>query len=279
MVEFDLPPESDALRSVDGRARLCAVSYLNTLPLVWGMLHGEQRGRFQLQFRLPSECAELLAARRVDAGLVPVAEIPRLGLKAIAESGIACEGAVRSILLVSKCRPSRIRSLAADSSSRTSVMLARIVLSKAYGIRPLVFSTAPDLSTMLSRADAALIIGDPALRLNTQELPYDVLDLGLEWKRLTGLPMVFALWAGHDEVLNEAIAPALHASQEFGLERMPEIAFQSAAAHGVSVETALEYLSRHIVFRIGDRERDGLKLFEEYAAEVGAADNRTKVTA
>src|SRR5829696_4773005 len=115
-------------------SRVCAVSYLNTQPLVWGMLHGKQQNRFELTFCVPAECADRLAAGTADIGIVPCAELPRLGLEIIRGTGIACHGPVRSILLISRVPPGQIRTLATDSSSRTSVMLARILLAKRFGV-------------------------------------------------------------------------------------------------------------------------------------------------
>src|SRR5207248_359598 len=104
----------------------------------------------------------------------------------------ACRGPVRSILLIAKCPAPEIRTLAADTSSRTSVELARVILSRRYGAMPVRIPHAPDLPAMLRAADAALIIGDPALALDPAHLPYRVYDLGAEWVEMTGLPMVFA---------------------------------------------------------------------------------------
>src|SRR5690242_9592708 len=165
------------------KPRVCAVSFLNTVPLVWGMLHGEQRDLFDLSFAIPSECANRLADGRADIGIVPAVELNRQRLYILRGTGIACRGPVRSILLISKAPFSQIRSLATDSSSRTSVMLARIILSKKYGAEPELLSHPPDLSSMLQTCDAALIIGDPALLLDPAALPYRVLDLGDEWTR------------------------------------------------------------------------------------------------
>src|SRR5688572_30479547 len=106
--------------SLSSAPRVCAVSFLNTVPLVWGMLHGEQKGAFDLSFSVPSVCADRLASGEVDIGIVPCAELPRLGMEIIPDVGIACRGAVRSILLISKVDPRRIATLASDSSSRTS---------------------------------------------------------------------------------------------------------------------------------------------------------------
>ena len=149
------------------------------------MLHGAERGRFELSFSVPSECADRLAAGAADIGIVPSVELPRLNLELIPGAGIACRGAVRSILLISKVRPERVRVLAADSSSRTSVALARILLARRHGAQPVVRSCPPDLAGMLEAADAALIIGDPALRVEIEGLPYAVHDLGQEWVEWT----------------------------------------------------------------------------------------------
>lgn len=168
--------------------RVSAVSYLNTLPLVWGFLHGPQQGAVELSFSVPAVCADKLASGDADFGIVPCAELPRLNAVPLRDVGIACRGPVRSILLVSKVPPASIRKLAADSSSRTSVRLTRIVLEQKYGCRPEVTRAAPDLDRMLADADAALIIGDPALRLDPSTLPYRSLDLGQEWVEMTDLP-------------------------------------------------------------------------------------------
>jgi predicted solute-binding protein len=153
------------------KLRVCAVSFLNTSPLVWGMLHGPQRGLFELDFRIPSGCADQLASGAADIGIVPSFELTRQNLEVIPGAGIACHGAVRSILLISKRPAPQIRTLAVDTSSRTSVQLARVILERRYGADFVSIPHAPDLETMLRTADAALIIGDPALRLEPARLP------------------------------------------------------------------------------------------------------------
>src|SRR5215510_1913805 len=129
------------------------------------MLHGPQRGLFKLDFRTPAGCADQLASGSADIGIVPSFELTRQDLEIIPGTGIACHGAVRSILLISREPAAEIRTLAADSSSRTSVELARVILERRYGATPESISHAPDLEAMLRVADAALIIGDPALRI------------------------------------------------------------------------------------------------------------------
>ena len=129
---------------------MCAVSYLNTVPLVWGLLKDPaQAGIFDLRFAVPSACADQLASGDADIGIVPVIEMARQNLAYFRETGIASYGPVRSILLISKVPFGKIRKLATDSGSRTSVMLSRIILAEKYSVEPQVISHPPDLAAML----------------------------------------------------------------------------------------------------------------------------------
>jgi chorismate dehydratase len=247
--------------------RLCSVDYLNSAPLVWGLLHGPPQDLFDLTFRIPSECADLVASGAVDIGNIPVIEMSRQNLEMVPGVGVAARGAVRSILLVSKRPLAQIRTLAADSSSRTSVTLTRIVLSRRYGVEPLFLPSAPDLAAMLDRADAALIIGDPALRVEPSSLPYRVADLGQEWTEMTGLPMVFAVWAGHKRHITPAVVKALNDSCRYGREHLEDIVKIDAPARGIPTELARDYLTRNIVNELGAREYEGLELYLRYARE------------
>jgi chorismate dehydratase len=247
--------------------RVCAVSYLNTVPLVWGLLHGPQRGLFDVSFCLPSECSERLAAGGAEIGIVPSIEAARQELAIIPGAGIACHGPVRSILLVTKVSPQRIRTLATDSSSRSSAVLARIVLDRRYGAQPRVVSMPPDLSNMLQAADAALVIGDPALRLKPELLPFTTLDLGGEWWEMTGLPMVFAVWACRPEALTPDLAEAFRGSCRYGLDHIEDNIRAEAPARNLPETLAREYLTRRVVLELGEREYEGMRLFVEYARQ------------
>jgi predicted solute-binding protein len=235
-------------------------------------LHGPWREDFDVSFAVPSECAERLARGDADIGIVPVAELPALGLDIIRGTGIAARGAVRSILLISKVDFRRVKRLAADVGSRTSVALARIILGERYGSFPVIEAMQPDLDGMLNAADAALIIGDPALRLDPNTLPYEVIDLSAEWLAMTGLPMVFAVWAGRREVVARGLEEAFTGSCHFGLERLEEIA-ATAPARGISVSLARRYLTEHIVFELGERDYQGMELFLQHAAQVATLDD------
>jgi chorismate dehydratase len=246
------------------RLRVCAVSFLNTTPLVWGMLHGPQRGLFDLDFRIPAECADRVASGAADIGIVPSFELTRQALDIIPGAGIACRGAVLSILLISRRPAGEIRRLAADSSSRTSVELARIFLERRFGVEPEVVPHAPDLPAMLEAADAALIIGDPALRVDVPAGCH-IYDLGAEWVSMTGMPMVFAVWAGRPGVVTGEVTQAFRDSCRYGLEHMEEIVEAEAEARKLAPELVRDYLTRHIVHELGPREYEGMELFLRYA--------------
>jgi chorismate dehydratase len=255
-----------------------AVSYLNTWPLVWGFLHGPQRGIFDFRFDLPAACAEALRDGKADVGLVPCAELDRLGLDFLPELGIACEGPVRSILLISRRPFGDIGTLAVDSGSRTSVALARIILAERYGCRPLVTPHAPSLEEMLAKNDAALIIGDPALRLDLENLPYRTLDLGLEWVAWSGLPMVFAVWAGRREFLTANAAEAFLASYRWGWDHVDEMVERASSERGFDKNLARAYFTSHIVYPLSARHLEGLALFRRLAVALktaAAADSAT----
>jgi len=237
------------------------VSYLNTWPLVWGFLHGPGRGRFDFRFDSPAQCARALAEGEADIGLAPCAEIDRLGLSFLPDVGIACTGPVRSILLISKRPFDAIRTLAADSSSRTSVALARILLSERYECFPDVVSRRPDLEEMMAESDAALIIGDPALRIRREDLAWQSLDLGEEWVRWTGLPMVFAVWCGKDGALTDEAREAFVDSYRWGAAHTEQIVAHARSERGFPEDIARDYVTHRISYELTDRHREGLNLF------------------
>lgn len=245
--------------------RVGAVGFLNTKPLVWGMLHGPQRELVDLSFAIPSVCALEVENGVTQIGLVPVAEVARQGLQIVPGVGITCLGAVRSILLFSRVPWKEIRTLAADSSSRTSVQLARVILRERYGVEPRIERHEPDLPAMMKKADAALMIGDPALAIDPAKTSYEWLDLGDEWLRLTSLPMVFAVWAGKPKLPVADLEKMTRGSYEYGKARLAEIVESEYRQHGISRELAGEYLRRFIRFEIGTAEQRGLERFFELA--------------
>jgi len=232
------------------------------------MRHGEQREIFDLRFALPSVCADQLASGEADIGIVPAIEMERQHLEYFRGTGIACHGAVRSILLISKTPMREIRTLATDSGSRTSVMLSRLILGEKFGVHPELISRPADLPSMLGEADAALLIGDAALRVDPAKLPFETLDLGEEWVALTGLPMVFAVWSGRKEMMEERYARAFVDSCRYGLAHLDEIVRAESAARNFPPELVRKYLTEHIVFELGERDYQGLELYLHRAAKL-----------
>ena len=257
---------------------MCAVSYLNTVPLVWGLQHApELRDTFDLGFALPSLCADQLRTGAADIGIVPVIEMARQGLDYFRGTGIACHGPVRTILLISKVPPREIRTLATDSGSRTSVMLSRVILAEKFGAEPRVISRAPELAAMLGEADAALIIGDAALHLDPAKLPFECLDLGAEWVAMTGLPMVFAVWSASKDLIQPQWERAFVDSCRYGLTHMDQLVKAEAPIRGVSEDLVRQYLTRHIVFELGERDYEGMNLYLKHALRLDQTLDQTTV--
>lgn len=247
---------------------LSAVSYLNTRPLVWGLMSGPQSGQVQLDFDLPAVCAQRLASKEVDVGLVPVIEAARQHLTQIGSLGIACTGEVRSIQLISKVPIADIRTLALDASSRSSVMLAHIILEQGYKVTPETSVMQPDLSVMLGKSDAALIIGDPALRLDPNSDGLHSIDLGEEWFKLTALPMVFAIWAGHKQ--DAGLAKTLQESYEYGKAHLDDIVMAEAAQRSIWPGLAYLYMKSIIQYELTEDHKRGMKLYIEEAMKMEA---------
>jgi predicted solute-binding protein len=266
-------------KGISHKPRICAVSYLNTAPLVWGLLHGPQQGAADVTFAVPSECARQVVGGEVDLGIVPVIEMDRHGLQQVTRLCIACRGEVRSILLFAR-RPWReVRTLAADIGSRTSVELARVVLKRLAGAPPAVQSMPPHLDTMLAAADAALLIGDAALAIDPAQTGLEWLDLGQAWFDWTGLPMVFAVWAGRPGAAPEGLEEVLEGSYRYGQASMDAIIEREADARGFARELVARYFERNVTFLMGDAERAGLEAFLAAARALDGAQTAWEMTA
>ncbi|HUJ83876.1 MAG TPA: menaquinone biosynthesis protein [Candidatus Acidoferrales bacterium] len=247
------------------KLRISIVEYLNTAPLVWGFTNGPLAGRYDLAFTLPSQCAEALRRREADIAIIPAIEYQRIeNLVVLPGMAVAAKQPVRSILVLSKKPIEMAKRIALDTSSRSSAALVRILAAEKWGIQPEFVDAAPDASKMLETADAALVIGDPALRLDPARLPYHVYDLGAEWWEMTGHPMVFAVWAGHKDRVTPAVAEDFRASCRYGRAHLEEIVAAESAARGFAADVVREYLTRHIVHELDARDYAGMELFLSY---------------
>lgn len=257
------------------KLRVCAVRYLNTTPLVWGLLHGPQRDVFDLRLTSPAECADAVRSSDAHIGLVPIVALARQhDLVVIPGHAIACRGAVRSILLVSKKPMEEITSFAADEGSRTSTILAQILLARRFGVRPRVRPYPPKLDDMLDLADAALIIGDPALRIDPEGgewrgQPLHTYDLGAAWVEMTGLPMVYAVWAVKKLVADPGLTDVFAASARYGREHIEDIIEVESKQRDLPPELVRRYLTHHIRFDLGEEERRSMETFLRLGYELG----------
>ncbi|HWP84268.1 MAG TPA: menaquinone biosynthesis protein [Terriglobia bacterium] len=253
--------------------RAAAVSYLNAVPLYWGLLYGPHRHRFRVTFELPARCADALQAGDVDAGIIPSIEYQRIpNLKIVPGLAVASAGPVRSVLLISKRPVQEIRKLALTTASRTSVCLLQILMRCRYRIAPELAPQEPNLAAMLQTCDAALLIGDPALVSDFPGL--EVYDLAEEWRALTGLPFVFAVWAVRSEAARPELVRLFQESVLYAMEHLAEIVVQQAARTGLPPEIVRSYLTEHIDFSLGVENLNGLRRFYQLAHEQGLIEQR-----
>jgi chorismate dehydratase len=234
-------------------------------------------GIFDLRFELPSVCAQQVAAGQADIGILPVIETARQQLEYFPGTGIACHGPVRTILLISKVPYAQVKTLAVDTGSRTSVMLSRVILAERFGVTPTVFAAKADMDAMLAEADACLIIGDPALHIDPEAIPYNCLDLGGEWVNLTGLPMVFAVWSARKELIQDRYTEAFQASLRYGLAQMDDIVREQSPIRGVAPKLTRAYLTRHIVFELGAKDYEGMRRYLELALALEKKSDKVQV--
>lgn len=241
------------------KKRLSIVSYLNSLPLGWGFLHGEQQGIFDLCFSVPSACAEALFFKQAAIGLIPAIEYQRIAeLAIIPGMALASKTSVASVLLISRVPFEKIRSLASDTSSRTSLAMLKILFLEKTGQLPALIQHPPDLSSMLKDHDAALIIGDSALQ--ARKNGFRVYDLAEEWIQMTGFPFVFAFWAVRGELSAQEIE-AFQASFEFGRQHLDEISREQSPLLGISQPDILRYLTWNMNYSLDEDNLRGLRHF------------------
>ena len=252
--------------------RLGAVGYLNARPLVYQL---ERSPNFSLRFDIPSKCADLLHAGDIDVGLIPSIEYLRGRPMAIVpDIAIASRGAVTSVMLYTTKPIEDVKSIAMDTSSRTSVALVRVLCARLFKIAPTFEPLGPNLEAMLASHDAALMIGDPAL-FEPRAASHEVIDLGEAWLRHTGLPFVYAFWAGRPDALTPAHVKELQDTRDRGLANADDVARQYLKDAPERQALGARYLRENIKYYLGEDEKAGLELFYRYAAEIGVAPSGT----
>jgi chorismate dehydratase len=275
------------------KLRISVVQYLNTAPLVRGFTHGPLEGKYDLSFTVPSECAEALRNGAADVAIIPAIEYQRIpNLVVLPDLSIASKERVRSLLLVSKMPIREVRSLALDQSSRSTQALTRILCEDRWNIAPEFSQASPDIAGMLQNADAALLIGDPALRLAIDaerqvnpgrdgewicsgarvglgQFPgLHVYDVVHEWWQLTERPAVLAVWAARPEIATPELADDFSASLAFGLKHLREICVEAGRELRLPAEELSLYLRTNIDYSLDAENLKGLDEFFARAARL-----------
>lgn len=250
------------------KLRVGIVNYLNSKPLAWGFLKGHHADLFAPSYHPPALVARLLAQGNLDVGLIPSIEVQRIpGLKILPDLCISATHEVRSVLLVSAVPAEKIRRVALDQNSRTSVALLRILMQERFHLEPEYVTERADVPRMLEEADAALVIGDPALKVDRER--YQVFDLAAEWKALTGLPFVFAVWAVRPEVEFPDLSFYFKSSLRYGMSSLDILIREAAAEQGLDTAEVRAYLTENLGFFLRQEEIAGLEEFYRRAHEHG----------
>jgi predicted solute-binding protein len=284
------------------KLRISIVQYLNTAPLVWGFTNGPLLGKYDLSFTVPSQCAEALRTGAADIAIIPAIEYQRIpNLVVLPDLAIASQNRVRSLLIVAKKPIEQVRSIALDRSSRSTQALTRILADEYWKIVPEFFEAEPDLRGMLDKADAAMIIGDPALRISiaiekkstvspqgravcqaatlgitTAEI-FHVYDVVGEWRKFSGLPAVMAVWASKREVVTAEVIADFRMSREFGLISIEEICMQASRKLELPQGELESYLRHNIDFYLGEENRRGLERYFQEADKLGLIPGNKKI--
>jgi chorismate dehydratase len=276
------------------KLRISIVQYLNTAPLVWGFTNGPLRGKYDLSFTVPSLCAEALRGGAADIAIIPAIEYQRISnLAVLPDLAIASKNRVRSLLIIAKKPIAQVRSIALDRSSRSTQTLTRILCAEHWKITPTFFEAPPNLKDMLEQADAALLIGDPALQLSVAiedaatigphgELVckgskagiknadtlcvYDIVE---QWRKMTALPAVLAIWAARRDAATPEVIADFAASRKHGLARIAEITKAAAPQLNLPPAMLASYLSWNIDYSLDAENRQGLELYYQRAAHLG----------
>ena len=274
--------------------RISIVEYLNTAPLVRGFTHGPLRGKYELSFTVPSQCAEALRSGAVDVAIIPAIEYQRIpDLVILPDLSIASKKSVRSLLLVSRKPIREVTRIALDRSSRSTQALTRILCEKHWHIAPEFFEAAPDLPAMLQQADAALLIGDPALRLSIATAPHAhrdasgdlvspttagglsesgslfIYDIVEKWRAMTSLPAVLAVWAARRSAVTPELVRDFQESLAFGLQHLDAIAAEASVEMKLPAGELRRYLIENIDYHLDEENLQGLTRYFSFASQLG----------
>lgn len=246
--------------------RVGCVEYLNARPLWHGL--DSRPDLFSLQYAVPSKVSAWLHSGDVDLALVSSIEYGQR-YRVVPGAAVTSIGPVASVAMFSKKPVTAVRTIALDSSSRTSIALTRILCAEWFDIKPEFVTMNPDLPEMLKRCDAALLIGDIALYVDHVSMGIEKYDLCDEWRGLTGLPFVFAFWTGRPDALTPAHLQAIHASRDAGVAALGDIAKAHYPYDDELADIGRVYLHENLQYRLDDDCINSLQRFYTFAAKLG----------
>ncbi len=256
--------------------RIGAVNYLNTKPLVYGLEELLPDG--EVCYDLPSKLADSLAAEELDIALVPSIELAdHPEWRVVSNACIGCLGPVLSVKLLFRAPPTEVRTLALDEGSRTSAVLAQILLSEIHNVRPELTCLPIGDGPQAADTDAVLVIGDRAIQGDDSQY-IEVWDLGDRWCRWSELPMVFAMWVARPGVATHEPGIALEAARDTGCRHLSKIANQQARLMNLPVELVEDYFCKNLYFYLGSQQLRGLELFYQHATKLGLISTPPRVT-
>ena len=243
------------------KLKISAVSYLNTLPFIYGLEHSDIINDIDLQLDMPSDCAQKLLDDKVDIGLVPVAIIPNLKEHyIISDYCIGAEGKVNTVLLLSDVPLDEIEEIQLDYQSRTSVNLVQVLAKEFWSISPAFINASEGFENKILGTTAGVIIGDRTFNLN-KDYKYKY-DLSEEWQRMTGLPFVFACWVANKKIPKERIE-SLNNAFKLGLDNINKVVTNTGEIQ-INKTQLFNYLKEDIAFNLDDKKREAIDKFLNY---------------
>ena len=240
------------------KIRTGIVNYLNTRPLIYGLEKPPVAERIELIGDYPSKIARMLISGEIDLGLIPVAVIPQLPeYHIVGDYCIGAEGEIASVALFSEVPMKEIEKVYLDYQSRTSVALLRFLMKEYWGIQPeIIEATGEDYREKITGTTAGLVIGDRALE--QRKISTFIYDLGSEWKKITGLPFVFAAWVSTRQLPEEFIE-LFNAANAMGLEKIDEI----VTANPFPLYDLKKYYTLHLSYHLDASKKKGMERFLE----------------
>lgn len=256
--------------------RIGVVNYLNSKPLIHGFARHAERlglGHARLSRDLPSRLADSLAAGRLDLALVPAFEaLAEPAWSVVSNACVASDGPVGSVKAYFRKPPAAVRTLALDEGSRTSAALCRLLLGRRYGVEPELTRLPIGCGLADATADAVLLIGDRAMHPPAPSIRERLVaewDLATEWRRDTGLPFVFAVWAARSGVDAGVAAPLLEACRDDGVRHAARIAAAEGPPLGLTIDHATRYLRENLRFTLGETEHAAAERFRTLCTDAG----------